>query len=267
MGIKTSALSMKYSRGGSIVKEIKQFENQIICGDCLDVMPSLPDGCADLILIDPPYLTTKESWDKEEIVSEKLSQELIRIAKPSCSLYCWCGIGEKSQSLIRWIPIFSELWKFKDLITWKKKRGIGMRKGWLYAREEIMWFVKNNNQFVWNKESQYSDEKQSGKFGFENLKIERATSEFKRIPNIWIDIPEQMKGSRTHFTPKPQKAIERIILAHTKEGDTVFDCFAGIGTTCKAAQNLGRRYIGIEISPEYCKIARTRTEHREALFA
>jgi len=50
--------------------------------------------------------------------------------------------------LIRWFPIFNEKWYFKDLITWKKQRGMGMRKGWLYTREEIMWFVKDNKKFI-----------------------------------------------------------------------------------------------------------------------
>jgi len=226
--------------------------------NCLDLCKWVEDSVIDLIIIDPPYLTTSESWDQEEVVSEELSQELFRIAKSSCSLYCWCGIGEKSQSLIRWFPIFSKLWKFKDLITWKKKRGLGMRKGWLQAREEIMWFVKDNKQFIWNKEFQYSDEKQSGKFGFENLKEGYTSSEFKRIPLIWTDISSQMKGNRIHFTPKPQKAIERIILAHTKENDVVFDCFVGSGTTCVAAKKLNRQYIAGDSDERYVNITKER---------
>ena len=234
--------------------------NDIFHADCLDLCKWVDDNTIDLIIIDPPYLTTRESWDQEEVVTEELSQELFRIAKSSCSLYCWCGIGEKSQSLIRWFPVFSKLWKFKDLVTWKKKRGLGNRLGWLQTREEIMWFVKNNKQFIWNKEFQYSDEKQSGKFGFNNLKEEGYTSfEFKRIPLVWVDIPAQMKGNRVHFTLKPQKAIERIILAHTKENDIVFDCFVGSGTTCVAAKKLNRQYIAGDSNERYVNIAKERT--------
>ena len=233
--------------------------NEVFHTNCLDLCKWVDDGVVDLIIIDPPYLTTSESWDQEEVVSEELSQELFRIAKPSCSLYCWCGIGEKSQSLIRWFPVFSKLWKFKDLITWKKKRGLGNRLGWLQAREEIMWFVKNNKQFIWNKEFQYSDEKQSGKFGFNNLKEGGYTSsEFKRITLVWTDISSQMKGNRIHFTPKPQKAIERIILAHTKENDVVFDCFVGSGTTCVAAKKLNRQYIAGDSDERYVNITKER---------
>src|SRR3990167_8975584 len=133
--------------------------NKIHCGDCFDLLKLIDSNSVDLIIIDPPYLTTKEKWDKTEIVNEELSRELFRVAKNSCSLYVWCGIGEKSQSLIRWFPIFNKDWYFKDLITWKKQRGIGMRKGWLYTREEIMWFVKDNKKFIWNTDNQYSKEK------------------------------------------------------------------------------------------------------------
>ena len=217
--------------------------------DYIDLCKRVDDEVVDLIIIDPPYLTTNEAWDKNEVVTENLAKELFRIAKPSCSLYCWCGIGEKSQSLIRWFPIFSKLWKFKDLITWKKQHGIGMRRGWLYTREEIMWFVKDNKRFIWNKKFQYSNEKRSWTpAGAKNLSI------YKRFTNVWVDVLEidmgmslkQCKEVRRycgHITPKPQKAIERIILAHTAENDIVFDCFVGSGTTAVAAKKLNRQFI------------------------
>ena len=94
--------------------------NRVFHTDCLDLCKWVGDSVVDLIIIDPPYLLTSESWDQEEVVSEELSQELFRIAKPSCSLYCWCSIGGKIPSLIRWFPVFSKLWSYQDLITWKK---------------------------------------------------------------------------------------------------------------------------------------------------
>ncbi len=131
----------------------------LILGDCLDKLKEITNNSIDLIIADPPYLTTKEYWDQKEVVDNKLSKEFYRILKATGNFYCWCGIGEKSQSLIRWFPIFSKDFIFKDLITWKKQRGIGMRRGWLYTREEIMWFVKDNKKFIWNKKEQYSTEK------------------------------------------------------------------------------------------------------------
>lgn len=240
--------------------------NKIYHGDCHDYFEQIDCNSIDLIIIDPPYLTTKEVWDKKEVVNDILSKELFRIAKDSCSFYVWCGIGEKSQSLIRWFPIFNKDWYFKDLITWKKQRGIGMRKGWLYTREEIMWFVKDNSKFIWNKENQYSTEK------YDECWIKRLKKEdkpYKRASLVWTDIQEETlsgtcgiknidKKKIQHFTPKPIKALERIIEVNTKEGDLIFDCFCGSGSTCLAAKNLNRNYIGIEINQIYVNISKER---------
>jgi DNA modification methylase len=220
-----------------------------------EYLKQVPDNSINLIIIDPPYLTTSEIWDKNEVVTDGLSKELFRVAKDSCSLYVWCGIGEKSQSLIRWYPIFSGNWHFKDLITWKKQRGIGMRKGWLYTREEIMWFVKDNKKFIWNKEEQY-DLTDKRLFSLPNNK-----SDYKRWSNVWTDIKEEagsMKSNKFHWCAKPMKAIERIIKLHTKENDLVLDCFMGSGSTALAAKNLNRNFIGMEIYQEYIDIANKR---------
>jgi len=245
----------------------KDFINKIICGDCLEVMKNIPDKSVDLVLTDPPYLTTNEKWDKNEVINKVLSQEFYRVLKDTGNLYIWCGIGEKSQSLIRWFPIFSKEFIFKDLITWKKNRGIGFRRGWLYTREEIMWFVKDNKEFVWNKEEQYSKEKRK----YEIIKNGEPVNknEYKRFTNVWNDIYEvgyggspktYQKGRKDigHFTPKPLKAMERIIKLHTIKNDIILDPFLGSGTTAVAAKQLGRRFIGIEISEKYCEIARQR---------
>ena len=229
-------------------------------------LPQIDDNSIDLIIIDPPYLTTHQKWDKDEVVNEELSQQLLRIAKDSCSLYIWCGIGEKSQSLIRWFPIFSKNWYFKDLITWKKQRGIGMRKGWLYTREEIMWFVKDNKQFVWNLDAQYSTEKYDALWA---KRLKKEDFPYKRATNVWTDIKEEtllglcgakdeQKKNILHFTPKPLKALERIIKCHTKENDLILDCFAGSGSTGVAAKSLNRNFILIEKESRYCEICNQR---------
>ena len=242
----------------------EDFINKIICGDCLDVMRDIPNDSIDLIIIDPPYLTTKESWDQEEVVNEKLSSELFRVAKNSCSLYVWCGIGEKSQSLIRWFPIFNDLWHFKDLITWKKSRGMGMRKGWLYTREECMWFVKNNKKFIWNKEHQYSTQRRKRDGGKDKIRVSQngyyIKSVYKRWKNVWCDISEQSHAiiNSEHGTQKPEELIKRIVLPHTKTGDIVLDCFIGSGTTAVVAKKYGRKFIGIDNSEKYCDIAKKR---------
>ena len=239
--------------------------NKIVLSDCYNFLKNIPDNSIDLIIIDPPYITTSEKWDNNEVVNFELSEQLFRVAKESCSLYVWCGIGEKSQSLIRWFPIFSKDWYFKDLITWKKQRGMGMRKGWLYTREECMWFVKDNKQFVWNKENQYSlIERVSKRFGFKAWKDGyRNLSDYYRLSNVWSDIPEiswNWKDKSIHFTPKPEKAIERIISVHTKENDIVLDCFMGSGTTALVAKKMNRNFMGCDNNQEYVDLGNSRLE-------
>lgn len=158
--------------------------------------------------------------------------------------------------MLDFVPILDNKFYFKDLITWKKQRGIGMRKGWLYTREECLWYVKDNKKFVWNKDEQYSDEKRP--FSIKKAGGEMVNkSEYKRYTNVWIDInevgfgssPQKFKETRDaikHITPKPVEAMERIIKLHTKEGDIVLDCFMGSGTTAVACANLNRRYIGCD---------------------
>ena len=76
-----------------------------------------------------------------------------------------------------------------------------------------------------------------------------------KVSSVW-QIPPA--GKNGHPTPKPEALLERIIRATSNEGDVVLDPFLGSGTTAVAATKLGRHFIGIEINPDYCKIAETR---------
>jgi DNA modification methylase len=68
--------------------------------------------------------------------------------------------------------------------------------------------------------------------------------------------PKEAKGK--HFAAYPEELVKPFILAGCPEGGVVLDPFAGSGTTCVVAKKLGRHYLGIEINPEYCEIARRR---------
>jgi len=231
--------------------------NRVYNMDCLEGVKKLEDNSIDLINIDPPYVgVVKAKWDEQNAFTPELVKELYRVLKPTGSIYVWCGIGEKSRSLLDFIPILDKEFHFKQLITWKKNRGIGMIKGWLFTREELLWYVKDNKQFIWNKDKQYSNEKRPWsivKKGGEMVN----KSEYKRITNVWTDINEvgygssplgfkKIKDKIKHITPKPVEAIERTILLHTKENDVILDCFGGSGTTAIAAINTNRQYILFE---------------------
>ena len=79
------------------------------------------------------------------------------------------------------------------------------------------------------------------------------------VGSIWVDIPIENKKERTGYpTQKPLKLLERIIKASSNKGDLVFDPFCGSGTTLVSAHNLGRRYIGCDISDEAIRITKKR---------
>jgi len=195
------------------------------------------------------------------------------VLKNSGNIYVFSGIWEKSDAAIHVKLLMDKLgFYFKDWITWKKKRGAGMRKGWVYTREEILWFVKDNKQFIWYPEHQYGNERRQLNGFYKNGKkiSDRLKSPYKRLTNVWTDIPEvTIYNSKewergAHITPKPIRLLERIIKVHTKENDIVLDLFAGSGSTSVACKRLNRKYVAIEINKEYCDLIQKRLNKTES---
>ena len=75
-------------------------------------------------------------------------------------------------------------------------------------------------------------------------------------------LPWRYAGNELHPTQKPVMALLPLIMAFSQQHDIVLDPFAGSGTTAVAAETLGRRYIGIELDPQYCRIAQERLRQR-----
>jgi len=219
----------------------------MIHGDCRELIKELPDESIDLAIVDPPYLVIDADWDKVEVYDENFVLELKRVLKPKASMYLWCGFGENSQSLTRWEPFTKKHLTFKDMIVLEKQRGNGNRKGWLFTREESMWFVKDNNSFQWNVEHQYSSQIR------QSIHKTTAKSSYKRWTNVWTDVIEESfavgkkSGAEFHDTPKPVKALKRIILAHTDPGDLVLAPFGGSGNDAIACIDTGRRFCLFEL--------------------
>lgn len=244
--------------------------NKIYNKDCLEFMKDIPNEYIDLIIADPPYFSiVKEDWDnqwetKDEYLlwCEKWINECKRILKQTGSMYIWGEVGEKSDTIIHIKLLADKIGLyFKDWITWKKQRGMGNRKGWLYTREELLWYVKNNKKFTWNEKNQYSTERRKRDGGKDIIKPSQtgylAKSLFKRITNVWIDISEctfdvsKQNLSNKHLTPKPVELSERIIKVHTNENDLVYIPFAGSGSEIIACIKNKRNYIATEINNDY----------------
>ncbi len=257
--------------------------NQMICGDCEEILKTFPDNSVDLIVTSPPYADSRKNVyggihpDKYIEWFLPKSKEFLRILKPTGTFIL--NIKEKVVNGERHTYVI-------ELILEMRKQG------WLWT-EEFIWHKKNcypgkwPNRFrdAWERCLQFNKEKKFNmyqdavkvpigdwaktrlkKLGKNDLvRYDAATkSGFgKKIIN-WVGkdlvYPTNVLHFATECSNRKHSAVFPIelptwfIKLFTKEGDVVLDPFAGVGTTPLAAYKLKRNYIGIEIVSEYCDI-------------
>lgn len=213
-------------------------------------------GEVPLIVADPPYgRVLSAKWDRVnqsdiEFCGWMLSWTRLwtETLVANGSMYVWGGIGK-----VGFRPFFRYLvcaevpgeFELANLITWKKRRGYGKPRDYLFCREECAWFVKGDSKHPYCFNIPLLDEKR-GYAGY-NAKYP-AKSEYLRRSNVWVE-PEMLRG-KVHAAQKSQRVIEIPIEVHTRPGEWVVDPFAGSGTTALAALKLGRRFVVIEQDPQ-----------------
>jgi len=231
--------------------------NQVIQGDCLEVMKDIPDKSVDLIILDPPYNLSMDKWDRftsEKYISliEKTSNECKRVLKEKGSLWSFSGWS----SAWTLTNQFARNFILINWIIWDRQKGRGATKNLVSTREDIFWYV-NSADYVFNKQSS-TIKKKTGGMGKKN------GDEFRKLSNVWTDISPIVPWSKermAHPTQKPVKLIERIIKISSNENDVILDPFAGSGTTGVACKNLNRNFILIEKEQEYIDIINNRLFH------
>ena len=242
--------------------------DQVILGDCREVLPTLPEESIDLIFADPPYNLqissdlwrpnvtrvdgVQESWDKFESLQayDAFTQEWLsacrRVLKPTGTLWV---IGTY-HNIFRIGRILQDLefWILNDIV-WIKSNPMPNFRGVRFsnAHETLIWAQKT----------------MGAKYTF-NYHAMKALNEDLQMRSDWY-LPickgsERLKeGNRKlHPTQKPEALLYRIILATTNPGDVVLDPFFGTGTTGAMAKKLQRHFIGIEIDEHYVQRARER---------
>lgn len=267
--------------------------NSIICGDCEDVLKKFPDECIDLIYADPPFFTQKNYeiiWgDGSEIrafedrwkggkkgiytyiewMRPKIEQ-IYRVLKKTGSFYLHCDWHASHYLKVLCDEIFGYE-RFQNEIIWCYKGGYTTKR--FRRKHDTILFYTKSDEYTFNIDDvriPYSEEilkyTQVDSDGRRYYKTGQKGSKGRvylhpkgQLPyDYWIDIPcattshgREMMG---YPTQKPEKLLERIIKASSNPTDIVLDPFCGCGTAIAVAHKLGRRWIGIDISPTACRL-------------
>jgi len=231
--------------------------DSIICGDCLEVMPTLEDKSVDMVLADLPYGVTACKWDTL-IDLDALWVQWLRICKGAIVL---TGTQPFTSKLVMSKP---ELFKYEWI--WDKRNPSGFQLSKyrpLRRHENVLVFYNGQPKYypiitVGNRKSEKTKRKKKER---ESNPIAHPTEgsydRSTRYPTTIIEAYNN-RAKTVHPTQKPVALFEYLIRTYTNEGDTVLDPTAGSGTTAIACRKSNRHYICIEKEPEYCAIAEKR---------
>ncbi len=227
-------------------------------GDCLELMKSIPDGSVDLILTDPPYGTTQCKWDSV-IPFDLMWEQLKRVIKPNGAILLFGS--EPFSSALR----MSNIKQYKYDWVWDKKIPSGMCNAKIMPMkqsENISVFINGKN-FYYPQMVQRDNPIKSGGMtgslsaGAKGLKKIETKVYTEKYPTTHLVFDKIRKGS-LHPTQKPVALLEYLTKTYTQEGETVLDFTMGSGSTGVACVNTSRNFIGIEMDENYFNIAESR---------
>ena len=240
---------------------MSDFKNEhvwLMKGDCLERMKEIPDKSVDLVLTDPPYGTTACKWDSI-IPLEPMWEQLKRIIKPNGAI-----IMTASQPFTS-VLVSSNLKMFKYEWIWEKAVGsnfASLKYQPMKEHESLLVFSRNTHKYYPIKEPRKGSGAKRASYAknhyshHENKSqgtkcAEDVTTFYDkdlRNPSSVQFFNNRLPSDRgLHPTQKPVSLMEYMIKTYTNEGDTVLDFTMGSGSTIKAAHNLSRKSIGIEM--------------------
>ncbi len=241
----------------------------LLQGDCLEGMQKMIDKGLkfDAIITDPPYGTTACKWDTI-IPLDKMWECIKNIRKENAPTVLFGN--EPFSSILR----MSNIQEFKYDWYWEKDKGTGagISKKQPLRKIEILsvfYYKQPYYNYVGNKlEKPYKHTLPVIRSDSYNIASKNITEDNERI---YVEYTHSTKHNLLYFsrdnankgchpTQKPVKLMEYIIETYTNEGDLVFDPFSGSGTTTKMAKKNNRKFVGFDISQEYCDIANKRLE-------
>ena len=255
--------------------------NKIYNENCLETMAKIPDNFIDLTVTSPPYddLRTYNGYCFD---FENVAKELFRV-KNKGGVLVWV-VNDQTQNGSETGTSFKQALFFKEM-------GFNLHDTMIYAKSKIVptdfkchrYYQGFEYMFVFSKGKPKTcnyirvPSKQGGKKAISTSRKEDGSMRYDRIDkqkgrvvgetkiksNIWEYASQSVKG---HPAPFPEQLANDHIISWSNEGDLVYDPFVGSGTTAKMAMLNNRKYIGSEISKEYCEIAEQRLKMCGGIF-
>ncbi len=241
-------------------------ENTIICGDSEEILRTIPSNSIDIVLTSPPYnfgldydtnsTADAQHWDTYFSKLNSIWAECMRVLKPG------------GRMIVNVQPLFSDyipthhiisrqlldlglLWKGE--ILWEKNHYNCKYTAWGSWKSPSMPYLKYTWEFIeiFSKETH----KKTGSSG----NIDITANEFKKwVYAKWSISPERNMKEYHHPAMFPEELVSRLLKLFSYKNDMILDPFNGAGTTTTVAQKSGRRFIGIDVSEEFCRVARER---------
>jgi len=244
---------------------IKVFKNNIIYGETINALKKMPAGSVKLIITSPSYEVGKEyekglSFNKYLKEHQEIIRECKRVLSEDGSIYWNVAQKPSNGEMLPLGAIFYDLFKkegyfLKNWIIWRFFGGLNCKKRLSGRYENILWFVKDTENFIFNLDqiripAKWNKDKRNNPLG-------KNPTDFWEFENVWeinrvVNVSKQKTKHPCQF---PEEMVRRIVEASSNEGDIVLDIFNGSGTTCKVANRLNRSFIGIDRNKKYCKIA------------
>ncbi len=264
---------------------------QIILGDALTVLPTLPEACVDLVYVDPPFNTgrtqerkrikttrdegagTRKGFGGAKYVTTPVSsssyadqfddylaflmprlEAAVRCLSKTGSLFVHLDFREVHYVKVALDRMLGRS-SFMNEIIWAYDYGGRSRSRWSAKHDSILWYARNPKQYTFNYESI-----DRIPYMAPSLVGPEKAARGKTPTDVWWNtiVPTNGKERTGYATQKPLTIVRRIVRVHSRPGETVLDCFAGSGTTGEAAALEGRNFVLIDKSTEAVSIMKKR---------
>ncbi len=270
-------------------------EGHIICGDAKEALGAMPPESVDLTVTSPPYFRHRDYGVSGQLGREAtvdgyvknlrgVLEALLRVTTGTGSCFFVVGDTYEKQKLLlvphRLALAANEIgWFVRNDLIWSKLDPLpeSPRNRWRCGHEHVLFLTKRPGKYTFHADAIRVPYADATKRRWGNGQVyggpkskERPNGKASRMrhgktftlnPNgclptdVWA-LPAGDSSAR-HYATFPDRLVRPIILACSNPGDLVLDPFAGSGTTCRIAKENGRRFIGIELNPEYAKMAAT----------